>query len=184
MATELSTGFIREAEEDLLNIVEFLVRDIKRELIDQGHTLTGKLRDSIERILINANSNVYEAGIELEQYYEYVQRYLKPSDVPYQRGSGKKTSLLIDALTKYWMQRKGLSEEEAKGAAFGTAENWKKYGRPSPKSWEFSSNGRRLGFLTFTVGTSKHIENYPTEIEKAFENTMERRLDVMELNVA
>lgn len=53
-------------KKDLAELADFLVTDLKRELIDQGHVMTGKMRDSIELAALKLGSGSIEAFVEME----------------------------------------------------------------------------------------------------------------------
>lgn len=179
----ISEQFSRVLDENIKSIITFLAFDIQRELIDQGHILTGKLRDSIQGLISLSDENTTEAIVLIEEYYSFLERTLPGSRVPYRRGSGAGESKLITALRAYW-EKRGLSEKEAKGAAFATAEKWKQEGRPTNKSYEFSSNQRRLEFLNYTVANARYIDSFPRTLQAELEQIFERTFDLIKLKIA
>lgn len=175
-------------EDELLNVIDFLITDLKRELIDQGHVLTGKLRDSIELLPLLKTNDTTTCFVALESYYRVLETGITAANVkaklynPDVR-TGKKTSLYIEALIGYWKKRKGLSDQEAKAAAFATARKHSKEGFPTTKSWEHSSNGRRLAFLSHVVDDSRHIDSFEDRMADMLEGVSEKILDKFQLLV-
>lgn len=122
-------------------IEEILSAGIQRNIREQGHTLTGRL----ERSVTAHTSQFSIAGFMLD-YGGIVDSGVKPSRIPFSLGSGVKTSKYITALTSYFIMR-GLSEKEAKSAAFATARKQKKEGMPTIASARFSQSGKRKKFV-------------------------------------
>ena len=133
------------------------VEDVKKELTDQGHVLTGKLRDSI-RYEIRSLPNLIQAVVWMEDYGFTIDKGLKPSEVPYNPGSGAAESDYIQGLFTFW-KLKGLGSEEALNAAFATANKHLQEGMPTENSFNFSNNGRRTGFF------SNKVDDLEAEIE-------------------
>lgn len=179
----------RIIEEEVLNVIDFLITDLKRELIDQGHILTGKLRDSIELLPLLKTADITEAFIALENYYRILETGVSASTVkarlynPDVR-SGKGTSLYIEALIRFWKIKKGLDDKEAKSAAFALARKHSREGMPTQKSWEYSNNGRRLAFFSHVTENSRHVNAMEDRILDAMEEISERIFDKMQLQIS
>ena len=60
-----------------------------QELGKMGHIDTGKLLKTAEIKTVFIPLGI-RSSLLLEAYFEYLERRLKPQDVPFQRGSGKK----------------------------------------------------------------------------------------------
>jgi len=133
----------------LVEVTEKLVREAKEELVRQGHSLTGQLEDSI-RYELTQLPNVTQTIVFMANYGKYVDQGVKAANIPFQEGSGKKSSKYIDGLQRFWIL-KGLPEDEALSAAFATAKKHKKEGMPTRDSYRFSQNGKRKGFFSDTV---------------------------------
>lgn len=170
-------------KKDLAELADFMVTDLKRELIDQGHVMTGRMRDSIDLLAIKASQGSVEAFVEMENYFGALDQGVRGSRIPFHPGSGRKTSKYIDGLVNFWMIKRGLSKEEATRAAFATAHKHKKEGMPSQSSWQFASNGRRLEFITRTIEESKHYDGFENNIQNQLEDVAERILDEFELSL-
>lgn len=172
--------FTKQLDNLLTELITYLIKDLRTELKGQGYYNTGKLYESMEQE-IKATSSGSIALIKLENYYYWVDQGVKAENIPYggnsngrqrRSGSGGK-SKFIQALIKFW-KSKGLSENNAKRAAFATARKQKKEGRPTQNSWKYSSNGRRLNFFTDTVEENKNTDIFEKKvnvlIEQKFEN--------------
>lgn len=144
--------------------LEELSGDIKKELIAQGHRLTGRLVESTE--VVNDGKGV---GIKMNFYIQYVNDGVKSVNIPFTRGSGRKSSKYIDALMDYFRKR-GLGPEDSKRAAFATAMKHKKEGIPTKASKRFSSTGKRTGAVDIAI---KRNEN---KIETNIENKINEKV--------
>lgn len=143
---------------DIGAVMSYLVLEIKKELREQGHILTGNLERSIQ-VEIKEDVNRISFLIYLEEYGLNIDRGIRPENIPFSRGSGASTSKYIDGLKRFWMLR-GLSPKEAVRASFATANKHKQEGMPTRSSYGFSQNGRRLGFFSGTVERNiQHIED-------------------------
>jgi len=122
----------------------YLVGIAKSELKAQGHRLTGNLERSLQ-YEVEKKLNTITGKIYIAEYGVILDKGVKPSRIPYSKGSGAKTSEYIAGLTRFFELR-GLDFKEAKGAAFATAYKQKiaREGMPTRNSYTFSSNGRRL----------------------------------------
>lgn len=169
-----------EFEASLTDLATFLITDLRKELSDQGHMLTGKLAESIEMTDIKLRNGDPEAFVALETYYYHVDRGVRSNRIPYNPGSGRKSSKYIDGLIRFWMIKKGLSESEAKRAAFALARKHKREGMPTQSSWAFSNNGRRTGFLEDTLDDSNHYDLFETEVQDSLERLSNTILDHFE----
>lgn len=141
---------------------------LKSELKDQGHYLTGNLESSIESVILDAN-NAIKGLIEIEEYGLIINAGVRRSRIPYNPGSGAKTSKYIDALINYFRLR-GLNQNNAKKAAFATANIHKREGMPTSRSSIYSKNGKRVGFIDDSI---LKIESFIEEIiERNLNNTL------------
>ena len=129
--------------------LELLSEEMKKELRAQGHVLTGRLVQSFE-VVTDQNAFEITAGVKMAFYGEWVNTGIKPINIPFQRGSGKKSSKYIDGLIDFF-RRRGLSDKEARRAAFATATIHKREGYPTKASRRFSSTGRRTGALNIAI---------------------------------
>jgi len=151
------------------------IRDLYvQELKNQGHIDTGKLSKTPEIRTLFIPLGI-RSSLLLESYFEYLERRLDPQNVPFKRGSGKKSSKLVQALFRYF-QRKGASDFKA--ATFATINKWKQEGRPTRSSLRFSSVGTRIRPL------SRVLEQLDRSVERMFTLAGERALDEVIINMA
>ena len=169
-----------EFEASLTDLATFLITDLRKELSDQGHMLTGKLAESIEMTDIKLRNGDPEAFVSMEYYYYWVDRGVRRERINYHPGSGRDKSLYIEALIRFWMIKKGLSLKEAKQAAFFTARKHKKEGMPTQSSWEHSKNGKRMSFLEDTLDDSNHYDLFETDVQDSLERLSNTILDHFE----
>lgn len=168
---------ITDIESSLKELAEFMIEDLQKELSEQGHILTGRLRDSIELTGINLSKGIQEAFVSLEDYYSILDSGVKANRIPYNPGSGRKSSKYIDALINFWMLKKGLSQEEAKRAAFATARKHLREGMPTQSSWQASQNGRRLEFFSRTLDSNENYDPFEEKITLSLERITDSILD-------
>jgi hypothetical protein len=124
---------------------KILDESLAEELKGQGHYLTGALQNSISHDTVQGSNETSSTGYVLK-YGLYMHYGVKPAKIPFNPGSGAKSSKYIDALINYFKLR-GLSDKEAKSAAFATAKKHKEEGMPTSGSYTYSNNGRRLAFI-------------------------------------
>lgn len=143
--------------------IKTLDNSFKRELIKQGHSLTRSLENSIKGKVSNCRAEGY-----MLDYGFIVNNGIKADRIPFSgRGhSNSKTSKYINALTAYFITR-GLPENEAKRAAFATANVQKKEGMSTSGSKKYSRNKQRQNFL------DNALENVGPKVDKMFLSEME-----------
>lgn len=112
----------------------------------QGHNLTGKAIQELEtRIVERGNSTIIE-GYVLD-YMATQNTGVPASRIPYNPGSGARSSQYIAGLVDYVQKRMGKSQREAESIAFAIASKHKREGMPTKNSVRFSSTGKRTGFI-------------------------------------
>ncbi|TWP28436.1 hypothetical protein ETU09_05795 [Apibacter muscae] len=135
----------------LKKVIRVLDSSCKQELIKQGHSLTGALEKSIRGDVKNTKAEGY-----MLDYGFIVDKGVKSNKIPF-NGTGKsgaKSSKYITSLINYF-KIKGLSEAEAKKAAFATAYVQKKEGMSTKSSSRFSKNNKRQNFLDSALTDSE-----------------------------
>lgn len=161
-----------------------LVTEIQNELKDQGHYNTGRLFQSVKG-LVYENADGGTLDIEMNDYHVFVEKGVRAGRIPFGgRSRGAKTSLYIQGLISFF-QNKGLSEKEAKGAAFATARKHSDPtgpGMPTANSYssEFSKNGRRLKFIDESTRASVQLDNLEVSIQDIWEDESNSILDHFE----
>jgi hypothetical protein len=155
------------AIEEIYAGAEILINEIlRKEIVDQGHHLTGAMEDSLDyKVLKTGKAQVME-GFAVD-YTRYVN-----NGVPAQSASMKQFPFL-----KAYFTKRGLSEKEAGGAAAATIKKWMKEGMSTQASKRFSKTGARQRMIesAFTGGGNK-IDEYMGNafdfgIEQKFQET-------------
>jgi hypothetical protein len=89
-------------------------------------------------------------------------RGIPANKVPYQRGSGKKTSKVVQGLADFAILRRMTTDPAvAIRIAFAILNKWKKEGAPTIASRRYSQTGNRTGAIEETI---KEIEPLIVEI--------------------
>lgn len=146
-------------------VMTLLRDDLRREADAQGHTLTGRMSDSIEFEVVE-ETGMITGRMYAEDYSTFVELGVKAERIPYSGRSGRGgTSLYIQGLVSFWEER-GLSDREALSAAFATAAVHKREGMPTRASYRYSQTGERIGFIQTTV--ERNLENVGAIIEEKF----------------
>lgn len=132
---------------------------------DQGHNLTGKLRDSIDYAVTKGNG-IITAKMEMENYGVFVEFGVKANRIPFSGRSGKGgKSQYIQGLISFF-EKRGLSGREAVGAAFATAHVHAREGMPSRSSSRFSKTSERTGFIKTVL--DNEVKSISDKIENEF----------------
>lgn len=150
-----------------------LEEDLKSELREQGHHLTGALEDSIQSIREALSSGV---ALEMfaEGYIDPVNSGVPSSNIPFDSStsSGAKTSQYIQGLKNYAMLRMGITnEKEALSVAFAIAKTHEKEGMPTGASAAHSRNGRR------TLAIESTMKENQREYEQRIDEIMGVEID-------
>lgn len=154
-----------------------LETDLKTELGEQGHRLTGALEDSVASITEEGNGSV-AVEVFAEGYINPVNDGVTPAKIPYDSSqrTGAKTSLYIEGLKNYAMLRFGISDEkEATSAAFAIAKTHEKEGMPTKGSYAHSNNGKRTQAIDRTL--SENEGKYELEVHEGISREID---DVLE----
>ena len=164
-------------ENRLAELSQKIIDQAKDELQSQGRVLTGNLRDSL-RYEIKRLPNITQAIIFMADYGFAVDAGVKADNIPFQEGSGRKSSKYIDGLQRFFML-KGLLRDEALSAAFATAKKHKKEGMP------LKGRGKRTGFFSDTVSAlEQEIQMLNTEVSEdvrlVITNFIQQRITIAE----
>ncbi len=123
--------------QNILPLSETILTDLKKELVSQGHRLTGGLEESLVMSvepIVNGVSLVMRG----KAYGQALNKGVPANRIPFQPGSGKKTSKYIDGITRF-VELKGIaSGKKAISIAFAIAKTHKKLGMPTreeKKGW-------------------------------------------------
>lgn len=146
----------------LSNLMEQLgqvvARSAARELVAQGHRLTGSLIQSLEadvqtaqgiviNVLGNAYGTVLDTGVSADK-------------IPYSgrratRGRSAKKSKYITALIEYARRRMNADPREAKRIAFAIAAKHTREGMPTRSSYRYSRTGKRTMWIDDSVDAAQ-----------------------------
>jgi hypothetical protein len=126
---------------------------IRKEIVDQGHHLTGSMEDSLDYGVLDNGKEVIMEGFAVH-YTKFVN-----DGVPAKSASMKQWPFLVE-----YFKLRGLPEKEAKGAAAATIKVWMKEGMSTQASKRFSKTGARQNMIesAFT-GNEARIDQYMTD---------------------
>lgn len=156
----------------LVNIKDFIIIKLAKELIAQGHRGSSKLIESLTGS-INKIQDGMEIVISGNDYFKFVDQGVKASRIPYRRGRGRGgKSKYIQALIAYF-RKKGAADPKA--AAFATANKHKKEGMPTRASFKFSKTGKRTEFINEML--KKHEDNIFDQMAEVGFSTLSSRID-------
>lgn len=160
---------------DFLQVIDKIKDDLVSNSIKnirlQGHTLTGKLENSIEAQVVQQVDIVIT--LFAESYGIPLNNGVKPSRIPYSQGSGRKTSEYIKGLQMFAKKRMRVSDKEALSIAFAIAKKHKKEGMPTRGSFKYSRNGKRTAFFEDAVqetlsGVDAYLSELLVSVEREF----------------
>jgi len=169
--------------QDLPQVMEImmanLVKELKKELEEQGHKLSGRLINSID-FKVTLNPFGIQGDVYFLPYGKILETGVKPARIPFsgtRKGGGRGSSKYIQALIGFFQDR-GFPERKAKGLAFATAYTHKREGMPAQGSKRFSSTGERTGFIT------RVVEREQPKIVATFQRLAADKIQVRLLNIA
>jgi hypothetical protein len=144
--------FAKKIKDNLNELGVYLTRELTRELLQQGHKATGSLIKSISQA-VEFYKNALVLIIEYNDYGAVINNGVKPAKIPFGKKGGGGKSAYIQGLYDWVFNTKKLAttEKEALGITFAIAHTHREYGMPTPKSFSFSSNGRRVGFQDYVL---------------------------------
>lgn len=172
----LSQTLIHALQLKVVEILNFVMNELKAEHRAQGHTMTGALEESM-RAEVTALTDGVMGIIYVNDYYKFLDKGVSAARIPFNPGSGQKRSKYIDGLIRFFRLKLNLGEDQAKGAAFATAYKHKQEGMPTRGSYAFSNNGRRLDFFTGTINRNqKQIQD---GVEELFAGAMQNVIQEM-----
>ena len=159
---------------NLTNIAEHLINELAKEITNQGHRGTGKLINSLRHEIKQEGNDSY-MRIFANYYAKFVANGVGASKIPYTRGSGKKTSKYIDALTNWVVEvLHKTPDAKARSIAFAIANAHKKQGMPTTNSYRYSNNGRRLNFIQYVLNENRAF--IKEEIQKEYGKTIRAKI--------
>lgn len=135
---------LKAIERGLENGLKLAQKSTREEFEAQGHNNTGKGMASITYEVERTGTSVI-GTMWAEDYVVTLEFGIAAENIPFSPGSGAESSQYISGLITYF-ESKGLGENEATRAAFGTAHTHIVVGLPTNGSYAFSSTGERTGF--------------------------------------
>jgi hypothetical protein len=102
------------------DVGKIIVEAVKKAFIMQGHKMTGALNESIE---YKAAAQINSVSLEfLMLDYGMIQNFgVTPDRIPFNAGSGAKSSKYIDGLKRFAKIKLGKNDKEAERIAFAIA---------------------------------------------------------------
>lgn len=153
----------------LEQIATLAIQAVAIEWKAQGHNLSGKaIRELETRIVEKANSTVIEGYVI--DYMSNINSGVPASRIPYNPGSGARSSKYIDGLINYVKRRMGKSDREAQRIAFAIASKHKREGMPTKGSRRFSKTGKRTGFI------EQALDNIEPQLAQLIEQGIEESI--------
>lgn len=115
------------------DVGKIIVEAVKKAFIMQGHKMTGALNESIE---YKAAAQINSVSLEfLMLDYGMIQNFgVTPDRIPFNAGSGAKSSKYIDGLKRFAKIKLGKNDKEAERIAFAIAYKQKDEGMPTKGS--------------------------------------------------
>ena len=143
-------------------VADVFIANLKDELRDQGHHLTGELEASIKTFLYNRRTQFVHVLAE-----DYIHEL--DQGVPAWRIS--KSDAYVFAMIEYVKKRMGASHSEANQIGWAIAKKHRREGMPTEASKIWSDNGERTGAIKRTDDRSAF------ESELVFEDEIEKEID-------
>lgn len=163
----------------LRDISEMLRQMLIKELEEQGKRNTGELADSI-RYEIQATSKAVVSYFYAKDYWKQQEEGVPASEFEDMLSSNAFLEY-VQKLAKYF-ESMGYGTSEAYRFGINTANKHTEEGMPTEASRRFSTNGRRTGFVSYTLETSAakleqaFILKADNEILKTFRNIIEAKI--------
>lgn len=131
-------------------------RLLRKELLEQGHDLSGRLSDSIDIKSERVGDAIF-ISVFADYYAKYINEGIKPQDISWK---------MLPTVISYFAKR-GLGEHQAKSAAILTIKKWMVEGMPTKESTRFSKNDRRTNFVGYAFDKGDSTIN--SELSNAFD---------------
>ncbi len=142
---------------------------------NQGHELTGNAVKQLKAVTVPSSGGVLVQGFIVD-YMANLNQGVPASKIPYNPGSGARSSQYISGLIDYARKRMGASSDrEAEEIAHKIASRHKREGMPTINSARFSKSGKRTGFIeqALTDVEPKLAALIETAVEAAFTQVIE-----------
>lgn len=171
--------------QELNALSDLIIEELRRELKDQGHNMTGALSRSIKIRTVAGRDGISLIGSFL-RYGASIDQGIKPDKIPFTIGSGKKSSEYIKGLIRFVKRRRiATNDKKAKQIAFAIAitAKIKREGHPTKGSFSrtITKNGRRLGWMTGTL--ERNEEEIGELLQDIFNNEISVNIDNLLKNI-
>jgi len=149
------------------------VKELREQILLQGHRLTGSLIKSARANSVVVNEDSAVVRILLNDYGVPLNTGVPAPRIPYGSYTGARVSKYIQGLKRFAKLRFRVTDKQALGIAFAIANKHKKEGMPTANSFRFSKNGMRTRYVEQTIkNITKDIEkligNLQAEFKKPF----------------
>jgi hypothetical protein len=149
------------------------VDELRKQIIIQGHNLTGSLVKSARANSVVVNDDRAVVRILLNSYGVPLNTGVPAPRIPYGTYTGARVSKYIQGLKTFAKLRFRVTDKQALGIAFAIANKHKKEGMPTAASFRFSKNGLRTRYIEETIkiitkDIQKLIGKLGVEFTKAF----------------
>ena len=149
------------------------VKELREQILLQGHRLTGSLIKSARANSVVVNEDTAVIRILLNDYGVPLNTGVPAPRIPYGSYTGARVSKYIQGLKRFAKLRFRVTDKQALGIAFAIANKHKKEGMPTANSFRFSKNGMRTRYIEQTIkNITKDIEkligNLQAEFKKPF----------------
>ena len=163
---------------DIERLQQVLNEALLNEWEAQGHSMNGKVVKDIEYKVKQETDRLILSGF-MYPYGNIIAAGVKESKIPFSGRTGRGgTSLYIAALQNYVKARMNITDEKKSlGIAFAIATVQKRSGMPTPRSYSFSSTGKRRDWIEEAF---KNNEDKITEaVSEMSYNMLVVKLDVL-----
>jgi len=149
----------------------------RKRLAEQGHVATGKLLRSIEAQITSDDIDRLVGSIYAEDYGLIVDQGVPAGRVPFNPGSGARSSKYIEALLD-WIDviKPGLVDRERRSFAFAIANAHKREGIPTAASSRFSKDGTRLNWIESSFADQEEEIEKELQLQRLISISFERSL--------
>lgn len=144
-----------------------LERDLKKELRDQGHYLTGHLERSMQPKIVETTTGVL-LEVLAEDYIDDLETGVPSSKI-------KLDASYIHELATYSRLRFGVSQERAIQIGYAIAKKHKREGNPTFASYQFSNTGERKHAIE--ISYNQHEQLYEQQIESGLSREIDGFID-------
>lgn len=159
---------------ELRELGDKMLADWGEELIGQGYNLTGKLIKSLE-YKIKKRRGEWRIDFFVESYGLIRDRGVTADKIPF--GGRSRVSLgkskFIQALIRFVRRRLRIGGKKGRRIAFAIANTQSLEGSPTKRSFRFSKNGRRKGWIENGIGRDLK------ELERLLDKLVGRRVEVL-----